>query len=357
MKHPVAVLVLVFPLAIASARAVFSAPATALTKPTLPLSDARKGGLVPLPDGSVLLWVDDGRIQIKGPTGLRSPIIPLGVNSVWQVVPDDVGVLGWGTRDAPTGQLQGSIFLVDAKGSVVQRWEPSPSFVFSIASKGGRRWATISGELPPRTREAHFDPRIQTGPVIDLLVELLPGGKIEERGKVEMGAHVAAFVGGKNGRGRVDCVPADLTKTTYHYPYCTVAETGGWRATGLWDNPPLACGSYLIEVLDQLAGSDLPHRNKHPQVVVRRLDTGEAVNTKPLARGQAVACGSPGELLIGRQDIRGLSLPDLKPLWDAPSPGGRVVALARGQDRALWVATSSMKVVRAYARGRVAAAR
>jgi hypothetical protein len=232
---------------------------------------------------------------------------------------------------------------MDGSGAIVERWEVPRDLVLSIAAGSGKMWATVTSENYQERRAKQFDPETESAPIVDRLLDLLPGGKVEPRGKVEVGAEIVSFSGGKTGRARVDCFAADQTKQDYHYPYCTAIEPGGWRKVGLRDGPPLACGDYLVEILDLLAESDLPHRNKKPQIAIRRLDTGEVVRTKPFRRGQAVACGASGELLVGSTDVQALSLPDLKPVWRMVSPRGRVVALASAHDR-VWVATSSGRV-------------
>lgn len=310
-------------------------------EPALQLSDREKGGLVALGNGGVVLWRNDGRVQIRGPTGLLSPIRRLGLDWVRRIVPDSAGFLGWGTRTlSDEKEARTSVFLADETGTVRERWESSPGFIFSIATDGAKRWATVSGAPASRPRMARFDPTTQPGPLVDLLVELLPGGKTAVRGKVEMGAQIAAFGEGGKGRSRIDCVPADLSKSSYRYAYCTVADTGGWRRTGLWNRTPMACGGYLVEISDERGVIDERLPGAGPQVTVRSLYTGEKLQTRRYARVPVVACGASGEILVGGRDIRALSLPALDLIWRTSSPRGNVTALARGADGSVWVATA-----------------
>jgi hypothetical protein len=107
---------------------------------------------------------------------------------------------------------------VDQSGSIPDGWELTRAIVFSVAGRDGKYWATATSESFQERQAQQFDPATQSGPVVDRLLELLPGGKIEQRGKVEVNAQIVSFSGGRDGRSRVDCFRADRTKHTYRYP-------------------------------------------------------------------------------------------------------------------------------------------
>ena len=311
--------------------------------PALKLAEPDRGGLLALVDGSLALWGQGGRLQIRNPLGAWSGVIQLPLDAIAQAVADDAGLLVSGSRESPAGTSPSGVVLVDPQGAVQDRWD-RPELIFSVASQAGKRWATVSGKRPLPFHQEAFDPEQKIAPIIDQLIALAPGGKVAPGAKVELNAMVTALASGTPARARIDCVPANRARESYHPAYCAATGPAGWRKAGVWDRPPIACGAYLIEVYDKLGGGDKPLREQAPQVVARRLDDGQVAARQPLAPGHAVACGGPGELLLGRSGVRALSLPDLKPLWHRVAARGRVVAVARSGD-SVWAAMSSGTVV------------
>jgi len=286
-----------------------------------------------LGDGAVVHWGRAARIRIRTPDGHWSGFVHTDLSRIKDLVRDRDGMLVWGVHSRQNGDGEDDeiVLLMTSQGRVVDRWDPGRRFLSSIFSEGGQRWATF---YEPEKRQQHQDkfgrdpwPGLPSDP----LTELLRGGELAERQTVEPLLKLRSFHGGADGTRLVGCVPSDETKLHHHPAYCLAAEPGGWREIGRWTSLPVVCGSYLVETFEGSADRS----SEKPGITVRRLASGDKVGERTTAPGQAVACGADDELLVGKTEVQGLSLPDLRPLWRLPSPGGRVVALARDGDRVL----------------------
>jgi hypothetical protein len=286
-----------------------------------------------------VLWNDNGDLQIRSPAGSWSRLISLGL-AVHQVLPDAAGLLVSGTRYLDGGTAQHQVLLLDPEGTILERW--TPGFVLGIASSGDKRWATIFGDRPRVTAvDPDIDVETTRRPMADKLVALAGAGRVEERERIELDARIAAWGAGDEASVRVDCVPANDTKSHYHPPYCVAGGTRPWRKVGVWDRLPFPCGKYLIEVQ---ASRALPGARRDPEqtprLTIRRLEDGAVAMTRSLRPEQIVTCGGTDELVVGLTDVQAWSLPELELRWRARSTRGKVTALARAGDQVL-VATAS----------------
>ena len=245
--------------------------------------------LIAFDNGNVIQWGNAARMRRRSSRGEWSDISLSEVDHLRLVVPDMIGLLVAGTKDRAE----------DATGR-----DPWPA--------------------------------VATDP----LMELLPNGKLDERAVVEPRGRIVSFRGGRTGRTLVECVPADNSKLHWHPAYCVASGPDGWRKIGNWDSyDPFVCGRFLIEI-----SSGYPFdAGQNPLIAIRRLDDGKVIGNRVIGLDQAVSCGGAGELLIGKTDVRGLSLPNLGTLWRLPFRG-HVMAIARESERVL-VATPSGNVV------------
>ena len=238
-----------------------------------------------------------------------------------------------------------TILSLDFEGKTLDRWEVDP--LRDIASSDGRIWGSAFGKVSARFAPFHRG-SVETNPraMTDRLVELVGGGRVEERGPLEGDATIAAFGAGETRSLRVDCFASDDGECCTHDAYCVAVGDSGWRKIGSWDRLPFPCGPYLIEVFDPVARAGMRLRpSEKPLITVRRLEDGTVAMQRPLTPpGRLIVCGAPGELLVGLNDVQGWSLPELKPLWKRRSPRGRVTALARVGDEVL-LATGSGALV------------
>jgi hypothetical protein len=326
------------PEVVAHAAKVSSAPKKELMQRGL-------NGLVALPDRTVVSWGHGGIIRMRRPDGSWSSVVRLDLDSIRQVVPDLAGALvfGWKGNDS-NGEISRSVvLLVSPRGGLLEQWKTDD--LLSIASRNGRRWATAWPSRPHRVPEG-INLEKEPKAVISPLLELMLGGKVEPRGWVEIEAQIASFDGGSNGISRVDCIPRSETMEPFYPAYCAAAGSGGWRKIGSWNEPPpFSCGRYLVEMDDGESHGGAPRRGNEAEVVIRRLDNGEIAGQRRLPRDQAVACGSPGELLLAGAAVEGWSLPELAQLWRVPMRHGRVVAVVRVGDEVL-AATAAGTIAR-----------
>ncbi|HEX3698299.1 MAG TPA: hypothetical protein VH374_23205 [Polyangia bacterium] len=256
-----------------------------------------------------------------------------GVDWIRQAIPDQAGLLIFGSANTANGRLDEVVLLLDRRGAVIDRWTPKPG-VLAIFSDSGRRSATLYSATRREYLQDTDGRDVWPPPKTDRIVELLLGGKIEDRDSAEPHATIVSLHGGQDGKGRVDCVGMNLTKEHYRDSYCLTSGPGGWREFGLWNEPvPFACGPFLIELFE--GGNDIGRRGKGPRVTVRRLDDGQVAGERALAPGHALACGKAGELLLAKSDVQAWSLPRLKTLWRVPSGHGRSVAVAADNDQVL----------------------
>jgi hypothetical protein len=287
-----------------------------------------------------VLWRNNGRLQIRSGDGTWAPLIDLGL-VVYQVMPGPAGMLARAERDSADRTVHPTILSLDFGGKTVDRWEVDP--LRDVASADGRVWGTAFGERSLRWGPVQYG-NVETNPRRkgDRLLELLPGGRVEERGPVETDATIAAFHPGRSGPLRIDCFPENEFEGASHVSYCVAVGEAGWRKIGSWDRLPFPCGPYLIEIFDPVARAGMRLRpSEKPRITVRRLEDGTVAVQRPLTPpGRLIVCGAPGELLVALNDVEGWSLPELRPLWKRHSSRGRVTALARVADEVL-LATAS----------------
>src|SRR5260370_30800940 len=182
------------------------------------------GGLLVLEDGTAIHWGNQAHIRVRTPTGDWIGFVPSEINRIEALVPDKEGILISGAYYQPHREYVVLILLIDRRGRVVDRWKSSARFLSSIFSHGGRRWATF---YDPRKRTQHQDesghdpwPAVPTDP----LVELLPGGKFEQREVIDPLARIVSLQGGLDGDRRVECIPSDDTMHHFHPAYCLPAD-------------------------------------------------------------------------------------------------------------------------------------
>ena len=323
----------------AIATAEVSATEGARRAPYVRILGFDRGGLVPLPDGSTLLWDNNGNLQIRSALGVWAPKISLGV-VITQVVSDPTGILVSATRYSGAEVPEQAVLLLGFDGSVEARWKVPR--LTGIAGAGGQRWATTSSGGWPRPSgdDPNIDVEKEALPAVDKLYELVGGGTVLPRGAIEMNARVAVMSSGSEPARRVDCAPEHPVESAYHAAFCVASGPAPWRKRGRWDLLPFSCGPYLIEVYAREFPTGKPHPGDEPRLTVRQLADGVVAGKRTVSSGPAVACGGPGELLVGRDDVQGWSLPALEPLWRARAGRGRVTGLARVGDQIL-VSTSS----------------
>jgi hypothetical protein len=234
-----------------------------------------------------------------------------------------------------------TILSLDFAGKTIDRWEVDG--LRDIATSDGRIWGSAFGKISARFAPFHRG-SVETNPraMTDRLVELVGGGRVEERGPLEGDATIAAFGADKTRSVRVDCFTSDDGECCAHDAYCVAVGEARWRKIGSWDRLPFPCGPYLIEIFDLVARAGMRLRpSEKPQITVRRLEDGTVAAQRPLTPpGRLIVCGAPGELLVALNDVEGWSLPELRPLWKRRSPRGPVTALARVADEVL-LATAS----------------
>lgn len=302
--------------------------------PLVTIPGVERGGIIALANGGLLLWNDNGFVQTSSPAGVWGRRISLGFG-LEDMVRDPEGALLSGLWIGGTGDS--IVLLLGFNGEVRARW--IVHLGTSVASGGGRRWGTTLGEGRPRD-EGDLDIEVQSLPMSDRLVELLDRSEVADRGALEMDAHIAAIQSGVGGEVRIDCTRKGFYEMWDHPAFCAAHGEAEWRKAGRWDRLPFSCDAYLIEIYSGDFGAAKPRRGRAPWLTVRRLANGEVAADRQISAGPAVACGAPGELLVGRTDVQGWSLPDLKPLWKSRIGGGRVTALARVGDQ-VFVSTAS----------------
>ena len=333
-----AALALAFAAILANGR-IADAGAAASKRPSIVLPDRGYGGLLALPGGRTVLWRNNGRLQIRSGDGSWSPLIDLGL-VLYQVMPGPAGILARAERESADRTGHPTVVSLDTDGKALDRWEVNQ--LRDVASADGRVWGTAFGERSLRWGPVQHG-NVETNPRRkgDRLLELVRGGRIEERGALETDATIAAFHVGPAGPLRIDCFPENEFEGGSHVSYCVAVGDSGWRKIGSWDRLPFPCGAYLIEIFDPLARAGMRARpSEKTQITVRRLENGTVAMERPLTPGRLIVCGAPGELLVARNDVEGWSLPELKPLWKRHNPQGAVTALARVGDELL-LATGS----------------
>jgi hypothetical protein len=262
-------------------------------------------------------------------------VIDLGL-VVYDVIPGPAGLLARAERESANRVGHPTILSLDFDGKIIDRWEVE--LLRDIASADGRVWGAAFGSLSSRRGPVQHG-NVETNPrrKSDRLLELMPGGRVEERGPLEADATVAGFYAGDAGPLRIDCFPENELEGRSHVSYCVAVGEAGWRKIGSWDRLPFPCGPYLIEIFDPVARAGMRLRAyEKPLITVRRLEDGTVAMQRPLTPpGRLIVCGGPGELLVALNDVEGWSLPELKPVWKRHSPRGPVTALARVGDEVL----------------------
>lgn len=258
-------------------------------------------GMLALPSGRLLLWSEDGQIQLGTVNEGWEGSLHLPLAYLINVVVEEGGALVGGSRQSASGSESGVAVAIDDHGAVLRKWELPEGMFSAVAVHGSQRWA-IS---------------------LDDLFMLRSDGAIERSGAVELGSDLRITPGGQ----WVFCVPVNLTAAHSASAKCAARGKQTWRAEGRWTTPPLLCGRWLVEAAET-------------HVVVRSLETGLEVQQKPIEKGAAVACAAEDTVLIGASHVEALHLPNLTRRWQVPADHGRVQALASVGDRVAVLSTT-----------------
>jgi len=308
----------ILPLTLALAAA--SSAGLAADKPAFWPEDWDRGRLVPLRDGSIALVGGDPRLQIRSPAGEWSPVVRLALEYVANYEADDQGLLVVG-EEVGTSKLRGTVvLLLGVDGEKIDRWEFPNDGVRSVASRAGRRWATLMNRM----------------------VELLPGGKTElvfqplpapPDGGSEHGRKVQTRTSARLRMGpvgeQVFCVPEEAYhEGPFHYGFCFRNDQVVWNESGTWTEIPLVCGDYLVEPERRWSRGTYPLHHHH-RIVVRRISDGVKVAAAPVQPSTVVECGAPGAVLLADTSVRAVQLSTGRRPWSAPVRSGHAVAIAQ----------------------------
>jgi hypothetical protein len=261
------------------------------TKPVLPSTGhllLPVHGVVLLENGTLLVWAADGRIQLGSPETGWGPVVQLPMTYITGAASDVEGGLLGGSLFPPGGVERAVAVTVDARGTIRSRWEGHEELFSDVTSAMGRRWAVA----------------------LDELLELSPDGRVLSAGKVP---RLSQLLVGREGQ-QVLCTPANRTLAQAAPAACRAKGIVEWSVQGTWEHSPLVCDQWLVTY----EGSAL---------VIRLLSDGKQVSRRS-ASVKALACGRPGELLVGARQVQGLALPSLETRWQQPCGRATVVALA-----------------------------
>jgi hypothetical protein len=277
--------------------------------------------LIPLHDGSLArLRFDTNSLQIRSPAGEWSPVMTLPLDYVSKNEADDEGLLVVGEKLEARKPHVDAVLLLGPDGKEIDRWEFPNDGVRSVASRAGRRWATLMNRM----------------------VELLPGGKTElvfqplpappdvgsEHGKKVQTRTSARLQLGPSGE-RVFCVPEESHHDgPCHYGFCYRNDNVIWNESGTWTEIPLVCGDYLVEPERRWSRGTYPLHHHH-RIVVRRISDGVKVAAAPVQPSTVVECGAPGAVLLADTSVRAVQLSTGRRPWSAPVRSGHAVAIAQ----------------------------
>jgi hypothetical protein len=298
-----------------------------------------------LDNGSLALVTNGGTVQFRSAIGEWSSVVQLPFKYVYSSAPDEDGVLVAGSRPANKEEMDAILSKIDPNremapsfrehahaevalilsisidGHIRRRWAIPNAAVQSLASWGGRRWATI----------------------LRGVVELLPTGEVsdsEEQPTVERQIHgrrqqvvpadIQLFIG-RSGE-RIFCAPEECDHDgPCHYAACFRRDQPSWHSAGHWTSDPIACGSYLLEPERKGSNGDLRH--DRDRLTIRRLADGVETASISLEQNVVVTCGgSHNEFLIAGATVQSYEPATGRRNWSVRIRSGRATAIARAKD-------------------------
>jgi len=291
----------------------------------------KDGGVVALSGGALLGWNRRGSVQVMQDTGAWRPVFrltPAGGRRASVRIVDAIGLNGRALLLAEyagrsdQSAARSAVFEVGSAADVRQLAELPPSQMYIALTRwNGRAWIQdIDGEVRELLSDGQLGQRLAAtsrAGARDVVPPMLVGGPADSP---------------------VFYVSPDRSKANDHPGSCYSDGRNRWRLVDGCPVAPTTCGDYLITT-----DSD------RMRVVVRSV-----ADARPLAKWQTdreplVVCDESGGVLVGRQTVAKLSLPDLTRRWTFRLKSGRATAIAavRGkvliwtdEGAAIWVPAS-----------------
>jgi hypothetical protein len=281
--------------------------------------------ILALPNDRLLLWAEDGQIQIRESNGELNPVARLPFEKIIDIKPKGSGILVLGEPKLAFGASP--IFALDAKGNAIDHW--SVAAVREIYADESGDWAM------------QFKNEV---------IELMPGGLL---GKSE---HIPEWTKQPARPRRLSSLPlqwhryywqgitvychnADLSKEGSASARCERPGTEGWAYIGslTLSDPVITCGQWLIM-----------HVGKSAQkLIVLDFKSGKVMGNSEDFKSSPKVCSGDNNLLIGTNRLELVQLPSLKSVWQSPVQPSLIVMLAateryfayrlaKGQDIYVW---------------------
>ncbi|MDD1619925.1 MAG: hypothetical protein LUQ11_00475 [Methylococcaceae bacterium] len=248
---------------------------------------------------SLLVWRDDGRLQIRDGKGVWSAVVQLPMQKIMQIRPDASGLLALGAPETPFGPSL--IIALDPAGKESERWSVAGAWDITV-SADARQAVTLSGVRP-------LLPQAAVG-----AEQAFPkwAGKRPENPQFppKLLYWEAATI---------YCHPADLSMQHYAPARCERPGAEGWiYEYGESMQAPVACGPWLVV-----------NEGKHQeQLTVLEMATGKIRSRRKFHSHPRIACAGEDQLAIAERSLEQAQLPALNSTWHASIGKDQIIELA-----------------------------
>ncbi len=255
-------------------------------------------GMIALGGDGLLLWRDDGRMQIRDGNGTWSAALQLPMQKVMRIRPENAGFLALGAPETPFGT--NLIVALDTSGRETQRWSAVAAWDVTVTPQG--RWAVTRTGLLPLLPQAVLGTE-----------ESFPawGG---DRPAPQFPPELLYWQG-----GTVFCHRADLSLQHYAHARCERPGPEGWFfEAGESMLAPIACGPWLL----------VNQGKRQEQLAVLDMATGKVLARRDYTGRPRIACAGGNELAVADRNLELVRLPSLKSRWHFSIGKDRVIELA-----------------------------
>jgi len=248
---------------------------------------------------SLLVWRDDGRLQIRNGKGTWSEVVQPPMQKIMQIRPDNAGLLALGAPEIPYGPSL--IVALDSAGKETERWTVAGAWDISVTAHD-RQAVTLSGLRP-------LLPQAAVG-----AEQAFPKWAGDQLGNPQFPPKLMHWQA-----TTIFCHQADLSKQHFALARCERPGPEAWLYEyGQSMQEPVACGPWL-----------LLNEGKHQeQLVVLDMATGKIRGRRTFHNRPRIACAGEDQLAIAERSLELAQLPALNSTWHAPIGKDQIIELA-----------------------------